>query len=287
MDGLRLILIVIGAVVIALIYLFSRRAGPQQPDGTDPIRKDTEWMEEIARQRRRLSAPGQQPSPGESQLDVPVLDESLSAPVLDVPETPPPEQTLPAGDPEPEPLPATEETENITPEPAEKEMTGGETSQQPEQEQSSPSPAPDKELVMALHVMAPDGGKFEGATLFSALEESGLRFGEGGIFHCHLPDGDAAESSILFSVANMLEPGTFEGEKTEQTFATPGVAMFMRAPGATPAREMLEKMLLTAQQVAQKLGGEIRDGRRQPLSEPTIQEMLDRASAFDSGAPGS
>ncbi|HFC53548.1 MAG TPA: cell division protein ZipA [Gammaproteobacteria bacterium] len=285
MDGLRLILILIGAVVIALIYLFSRRTGLQGTDDADPVQQDTEWMEEIARQRRKLSEREERAHATEPPAEVPVLEDRLTipAPVMDAPETPLPEEPLPATGPDPAPAPAMQEEEKEAPAPAEKEPEEADSGEQPE---PTPAAAP-PELVLALHVTAPDGGEFEGAALFSALEENGLRFGEGGIFHYRQPDGEQAQNGVLFSVANMLEPGTFEAEGAERTFTTPGVALFMRAPGVAPAREMLEKMLLTAQQVAERVGGEIRDGRRQPLREATIQEMLDRATSFDRGTPGS
>ncbi len=280
MDGLRLILIIIGAVVIALIYLFSRRSGAQQTGGTDPLERDTEWMEEIARQRRRLSGDGQPPSPPaeqprEPRLKVPVLDDVVPE---QEPAPEPPHDPAPTAQSEPEPTPeAPDGPAAAPPEPPREEPT-----QKP---QPSPPPAAQQqELVMALHIMAPQGEEFVGATLFSTLEESGLRFGDAGIFHRYRAEDG---SDPLFSVANILEPGTFEGKGTEQSFTTPGVAMFMRAPGPAPAREMLEQMLLTARRVARELGGELRDGRRQPLSEAAIQEMLEQASAFDSTAPGS
>ena len=286
MDELRLILIVIGVVVIALIYLFSRRTGLQGTDDADPVQQDTEWMEEIARQRRRLNQREKRARAAEPPPELPVLEDRLTppAPVMDPPETRLPEEPVP--DPEPDPAPPAHTEEKAAPAAVERRSDEADSGERPGSA-DPPSTAARPELVLALHVTAPEGGAFEGGALFSALEECGLRFGDGGIFHYHRPDGEETQSGVLFSVANMLEPGTFEAEGAERTFTTPGVALFMRAPGAAPAREMLEKMLLTAQQLAERVGGEIRDGRRQPLCEAAIQEMLDRATSFDRGAPGS
>jgi len=63
--------------------------------------------------------------------------------------------------------------------------------------------------------------------------------------------------------------------------------MFMRAPGAIPAQEMVKTLLLKAQQLAQLLGGEIRDEARNPINESTLKSLLDQAIAFDNNSSSS
>ncbi len=76
MDELRLILIVAGVAVIGLIYLFSRRSQRDEAaPGEEPHIEDTEWMEEIARQRRKLAESRSQPVMDEGPADIPVLDD--------------------------------------------------------------------------------------------------------------------------------------------------------------------------------------------------------------------
>ncbi len=273
MDGLRLILIIAGIIILALVYFFSRRANQDQksPDEKS-VQKDTEWMEEIARQRRKLAETRDRQPVDDFPSDIPALDDLLknTPNKTAAPET---GSTTQAGS---------------TP-PAETGFTEKERgSQQPEKmpESVQPPPPPPEELIVALHIFAPQDMVFVGANLFSALEEVGLRFGEGGIFHYHhsRQDGENRDT-VLFSVANILEPGTFSGGQLKQEFTTPGVVMFMRAPGAIPAREMVKTLLLKAQQLAQLLGGEIRDEARNPINETALQSLLDRATAFDNRNP--
>ncbi len=249
MDELRAILIIAGILILALIYFFSRRSQQdQRPADEKTIRKDTEWMEEIAKQRRKLARNSPVPA--------------------DHPDTPPP--LFDAG-----PAPESEEiTKEVSPQQPETA-----TDPVPLEEEQTP-PLPEPELIVVLHITAPRDMTFVGATLFSALEEIGLRFGEGGIFHYSRAQQDTGDAP-LFSVANILEPGTFVGGQMEQEFTTPGIVMFMRATGAVPAREMVETLLLKAQQLAQLLGGEIRDEAREMLSESTMKTLLDKAIGFD------
>ncbi|HHS96795.1 MAG TPA: cell division protein ZipA [Chloroflexi bacterium] len=286
MDELRLILIVAGILIIGLIYLFSRRSYQRGESAVDePPIEDTEWMEEIARQRRKLSSARSQPTIDESPADIPVLDDAVPLP----PEAE--KGSGPVSAPEAEPVskpgveesaPASEKCDEPTA-PAEPAPPRAEAPAV-EQKVSGDGPAGEEGLVLALHVTAPEEMVFVGADLFSALEEIGLRFGEGGIFHFYQELEEGEQGPPLFSVANILEPGTFEPEKPGEQFTTPGVVLFMCAPGPQPARTTLETMLLKSHQLAQLLGGEIRDQNRDPLTESGIQSMLDRATAFDLSA---
>ncbi len=293
MDELRLILIIAGILVVALIYFFSRR--PQrngEPTAEEPRIEDTEWMEEIARQRRKLAESRTPTIEDEAMADVPVLDDVLvtpptnraatnqpsSSPEKETPTSAAAEDTPQVAVPEPSP-PISESTEEK--QPAIEEPDRPEEKPEPEKEKDSDTITEPKELIMALHITAPPERVFVGANLFSALEEVGLRFGEGGIFHYYQVQEEMEEGPVLFSVANILEPGTFEPDNPEEEFTTPGVVLFMRAPGAQPAREVIETMLLKSQQLAQLLGGEILDQHRKPLTEATIQSLLDQAIAFD------
>ncbi len=272
MDELRLTLLIIGIVVIALVYLISRRRGREDTttERDDSLQQDTEWMEEIARQRRMLAGEEPPPAVDDSAPSVPVLDDIIPEPASRSPQQPQTEHSSHVES-------SAEES------PQEREPDREKSEPAPRKEQHPrPEPSPDEELIAVLHIMAPGNRMFIGADLFSALEEVGLRFGEGGIFHYyHSRWGEESNDAILFSVANVLEPGTFEGGQMEQEFTTPGVVMFMRAPGAVPARNMIETLLLKAQQLAQLLKGEMRDEARNPLTESTIEAMLTEASAFD------
>jgi len=279
MDELRLILIIAGIIILALVYFFSRKTDQELPDEKS-VQKDTEWMEEIAKQRRKLAKTRVQQPADDPPSDIPPLDDLLK----NTPDkTTVSEQQHETGN----------TTRSSTATPQEngfvEELTILSRQQKKETKPAQPLPSsPPEELIVALHILAPQDMVFIGANLFSALEEIGLRFGEGGIFHYHLSRQDGENrDAVLFSVANILEPGTFAGGQLKQEFTTPGVVMFMRAPGAIPAQEMVKTLLLKAQQLAQLLGGEIRDEARNPINESTLKSLLDQAIAFDNNSSSS
>ena len=117
--------------------------------------------------------------------------------------------------------------------------------------------------VIALMVLASDGQFFRGSELVPCMLEHDLRFGEMDIFHRH---ADASgQGAVLFSVANALKPGTFDPNNMDN-FSSPGISMFMQLPGPQDPRSAYNLMLATAEQIAQAMGGEVRDASRRPLS---------------------
>ena len=68
---------------------------------------------------------------------------------------------------------------------------------------------PPVEEVLVINVVAREGDGFKGPALLQNILESGLRFGEMDIFHRH--ESMAGNGEVLFSMANALKPGTFDG----------------------------------------------------------------------------
>ena len=117
--------------------------------------------------------------------------------------------------------------------------------------------------VIALMVLAVEGQTFRGSELVACMLEHDLRFGEMDIFHRH---ADASgQGPVLFSVANALKPGTFDPNNMDN-FSSPGISMFMQLPGPQDPRSAYNLMLATAEQIAQAMGGDVRDASRRPLS---------------------
>ena len=105
--------------------------------------------------------------------------------------------------------------------------------------------------VIVINVVAKDGQWFS-ASLISLVEACGMTHGEMGIYHRN--EADDGKGKIQFSMANGVEPGTFEKHITED-FSTPGVCFFMSLPGASNSMKAFNYMLETANCVTKNFGG--------------------------------
>lgn len=139
-----------------------------------------------------------------------------------------------------------------------------------------PRPAPDEVLV--IHVMARRGELFVGPPLLDAMLAQGLRFGDMDIFHRH--ESIDGRGKILFSVANMVVPGTFDLEAMDE-FESPGISMFLSLPIASDSLEAYNLMAESAQNIAQLLGGELKDENRSVMTRQTIEHGRQRVLEYE------
>ena len=134
---------------------------------------------------------------------------------------------------------------------------------------------PQLEELLILGVMAKSDEPFGGDELVAALLGQGLKFGDMGIFH--RTHGESGQR--LFSVANALEPGTFDLSDLSE-LKTPGLTFFMQLPVPGDALETLEDMILSARTVAAALGGDVKDDTMSALTGQTVEHLKQRIADF-------
>lgn len=134
------------------------------------------------------------------------------------------------------------------------------------------------ERIVTLFVVAREGACFNGADLVVAAEKAGLEFGDMGIYH-RLVDGKR-EQGPVFSVANMLKPGSFDLGRVD-ALRTPGLSFFMTLPAPIPALDAWETMLPTAQRLAELLDGQVLDEERNALGRQRIAHIRDELRGWD------
>lgn len=128
--------------------------------------------------------------------------------------------------------------------------------------------------MVTLYIVAPENQHFSGPAIAHHLDVLGFRFGEYNIFHRHQHiDNTAGE--VLFSIANMMQPGTFDLAKIEQ-FSTAGLVMFMYLPTVGNDLVNLKIMMRTAENIAQSLGGFVLDDQQRLFDEHIRQSYLAR-----------
>ncbi len=136
----------------------------------------------------------------------------------------------------------------------------------------------DFDKIVTLYVAARSGQVLRGPDIVVAAEKAGLSYGYMSIFH-RLVDGHA-DSSPIFSVANIKKPGSFEMSDI-QSMETPAIAFFLTLPAPIAALDAWEKLLPTAQRMAELLDGVVLDESRNALGRQRISHIRDDLRAYD------
>lgn len=286
MNDLRLALLVVGILILVAIYFYGRwemrrkeargheverrqepivdtlnesTEAPERVDGKDSPGEETLSIESS------LSVSSQ--TPAERKEEEELLDDldDLAALVEEANEHLPEKSAKRA---EVMPMKEVKKSRFMFPQRWMKTKPKVELAPQPEEESET-------ELIIVLTVVAHGKNLFRGEEIVQFLEEKGLRYGEMDIFHAYSPGGRP-----VFSVANIVEPGAFDLQRVD-SLVTPGLTLFLRLPGPAGGFAAFDALLETAQMLAEKLNGEIRDERRNVLTTQAIQQTRERILAFN------
>lgn len=248
MDALRLILIIVGVLILAGIYLYSTRKRGAHEDNINDVR----IMSRPDYSQAHL------PSPDAESLinpDSNNLSEQLAQ------------------------LGGMVSQYKAKPAPASSDESGNErlleALQYPQQEAVRVvSGLPE---LIVLNIMVRPGGVFHGPDVLDAVQGTGLEFGDRGIFHRFTGTGKSRRP--VFSLANILEPGSFDFEDMA-AFSTVGLILFMQLPTLTDSVHSYEEMLGTAQAIAAALKGDVCDERRSILTLQAIEHTREQLREF-------
>lgn len=150
----------------------------------------------------------------------------------------------------------------------------GEDADLDEVNRNTAGPLPADEVIV-LTLMAAKGKSLRGPLLLKSLKNAGLVHGAMDIFH-YTPEG---ESQALFSVANILEPGHFVLSEMVQ-METPGIALFMQLPACLDGDVAWLHLRNRAEQLAEALSASLCDAQRRPMDEEGLLLMQHLAAGF-------
>ena len=143
-----------------------------------------------------------------------------------------------------------------------------------------PQRAPEKakstqpEEVLVIHLMANKGETVPGQQLLDASLNVGLRYGAMKIFHRHLSDDGSGP--VLFSMANLVNPGTFD-LNTMGDLEVPGVTLFMALDDIEDPVAALNIMIEAVDSIVANLQLNVMDESRSSMTRNTIDHYRQRA----------
>ncbi len=130
-----------------------------------------------------------------------------------------------------------------------------------DQEESIQIVVPD---IIQFHILALDYEGFNGKQLQQVFKNLNLTFGSTKIY-----ESLDANRSVKFSIASMVEPGTFP-DKDYESFTCPGIVFFLQAKELENPVEVFDELIEIIDLIASELEGVKLDHSREPLSKSTI-----------------
>lgn len=123
------------------------------------------------------------------------------------------------------------------------------------------------DVIAGIHIVPNADPAFPGRAIEMAARHAGMELGAMNIFH--MKNTVAPGSRFLFSLANLDESSGFD-PATWDSFETPGLTLFMSVPCAYHPGALFGKMVATAREIADTLGGKLQDQNRRPLTDKGI-----------------
>jgi len=130
------------------------------------------------------------------------------------------------------------------------------------------------ERIIAVHVLAREGATFSGPDILSSLMHLGMQYGDMNVFHCL-----GVNNKSIFSLVNAVEPGTFNLAEMDE-LTTPALLLMMSLPNPVAPLEAFDGMLETARALSASLDGRLCDDRRSVLTKQAIDELRSELASW-------
>lgn len=144
---------------------------------------------------------------------------------------------------------------------------------QPEPENRARTAALGAPFLIQVSIIGKNDRPFSGPRLKEAFTELELIHGDMGIYHRM----DQQLKEPLFSLASLVEPGTFPRDSME-AFECPGIVLFFQPAKVPDPLEVFDNLLDTCHELSTQLDGIEWDESREPLTLRKIADMRHRLS---------
>ncbi|MBF0266819.1 MAG: cell division protein ZipA [Gammaproteobacteria bacterium] len=131
------------------------------------------------------------------------------------------------------------------------------------------------DLIISMAIQR-ENHRFSGNEILNACQTNGMIFGEMDIFHYPANEKD---NYILFSLANMMEPGTFNLDEIH-SMSTPGLSVFIQLPLPMNCVDAYKKFVEQSQKIAKVLHAELYDDKFNLLTQQIISHNIETINAY-------
>jgi len=305
MDPLRLTLIVAGVVVLLAILIFGRRSSKQRsalysgspnrdfsfgsPPADDllvdeevrvlpPRKKESDLVTENAPRFNAFEEPKREQEPIIETFEA-IVETPMPATENNIQNT-----TTPVVD-DSYSAPTTAKSDSVSKSFAKPEIESkveaaavkAETASEP----VSDAPQPKQQFVV-LHIIAAESQPFSGSAILDATQNLGMAIGKHNVFH--YPADAAYVGDSAFCLVNMSAEGNFDTENLSGVL-TNGVSLIMTLPTKySDGLTVFSNMLAVAHALSKKLGGDIIDQTRIPLTADLVTSIRGDILKFEEQA---
>lgn len=132
--------------------------------------------------------------------------------------------------------------------------------------------------VIIINVIARDENDLPTDEFYQTMSSCGFHHGDMDIFHRYEQHNGGGR--LLFSAANVVEPGTFPAQPQEG-FGTPGVCLFLQLPGPARPLQAFDAMVDASRKISKLLGADIKDEQHCIMTQQTFEHCRQRVIDFE------
>lgn len=132
--------------------------------------------------------------------------------------------------------------------------------------------------VIIINVIAKDEADLPAKDFYRSMASCGFHHGDMDIFHRFEQHNGGGR--LLFSAANVVEPGTFPAEATED-FGTPGVCLFLQLPGPARPLQAYDAMVDASRKLSTLMHADIKDEQHSVMTQQTFEHCRQRVIDFE------